>query len=177
MDDIFQDYNYKKLKSALKSSEFKIFLENKVKETLAEITDKNLVTKEHLNYKGIYRNNHKIVVDVNQKKIVISNRTNIPVDSLNVAVASNYPDGFDLAKAVEYGTGIVGANSEASGYASKDSWEYDINSHGDKGWTYIVNNTMVWTKGVEGRLIFEKSKQKIEQEFDKWLMEFVEKIL
>lgn len=176
MSDIFQEFDFKKIKSALKSNDFKIFLEKKVKEMLTEITDQNLNTKEHLNYKGIYRNNHKVVVDVNRKTITISNTTDIPVDSLNVSVASNYPNGFDLAKAVEYGTGVVGANSAASAYAGEDGWAYDINNHGDKGWTYIVNGTMVWTNGVTGTLIFEKTKQKIEQEFDSWVMEYIEKL-
>lgn len=175
MDDIFQEFDLKKLKSALNSNNFKVFLENKVKEILKEMTDKNLNTKEHLNYKGIYRNNHIVEVDINKKIIKISNSTDIPVDQLNVEVANNYPNGFDLAKAVEYGTGIVGANSMASGYASKDGWAYDINNHGDKGWTYVIDGNIVWTKGVTGTLIFEKSKQKIEEKFDGWVMEFIEK--
>ena len=82
MSDIFQEFDFKKIKSALKSNDFKSFLEKKVKEMLTEMTDQNLNTKEHLNYKGIYRNNHKVVVDVNRKTITISNTTDIPVDSL-----------------------------------------------------------------------------------------------
>lgn len=36
---------------------------------------------------------------------------------------------------LEFGTGIVGA-SKPHPEASKNGWRYDINKHGDKGWTF-----------------------------------------
>lgn len=55
----------------------------------------------------------------------------------------------DHAIYVEFGTGIVGAQSpnknNSIGYA------YDINNHGDKGWYYYDEDGIHWTKGMPSR--------------------------
>ena len=52
---------------------------------------------------------------------------------------------------VEYGTGVVGAESphpEAEG-----NWDYDVKHHGDEGWVYLNDNDgkYHWTKGFVSR--------------------------
>nr|DAM77426.1 MAG TPA: putative tail-component [Caudoviricetes sp.] len=56
--------------------------------------------------------------------------------------------GADYALFVEFGTGIVGARSP---HPEPENWQYDINSHGEKGWWYFdeKQNRYRWTKGQE----------------------------
>ena len=55
---------------------------------------------------------------------------------------------------VEYGTGIVGAGSPHPG-AEGVEWDYDVNSHGEKGWVYYAevdgNKRFRWTAGQPSR--------------------------
>lgn len=55
--------------------------------------------------------------------------------------------GSDYAIFVEYGTGVVGASSPHPEPAP--GWTYDVNAHGEKGWTYFdaKQNRYRWTKG------------------------------
>lgn len=52
----------------------------------------------------------------------------------------------EYAKYVEFGTGIEGSNSP---HPKKPSgWNYDINSHGEKGWVYTAKDGKTyWTRG------------------------------
>ena len=51
---------------------------------------------------------------------------------------------------VEYGTGVVGADS-AHPLAGAHGWQYDINNHGDSGWVYWSgrDGNWHWTKGQQ----------------------------
>ena len=51
---------------------------------------------------------------------------------------------------VEFGTGIVGANSPHPD-TSIANWKYDINQHGDMGWYYFKDGDWHWTKGMPSR--------------------------
>ena len=53
---------------------------------------------------------------------------------------------------VEYGTGIVGAESEQHPWADAIGWEPDANGHGEKGWLYYGWD-MKWhrTRGTPSR--------------------------
>lgn len=54
--------------------------------------------------------------------------------------------GADYAIFVEFGTGIVGANSP---HPEPESWNYDVNNHGENGWWYydFKQDRFRWTKG------------------------------
>lgn len=162
------------IQTSLKSKEFVEFIASKAKQVLEQVTSESLYADEEAKYIHRYRKNHQVVVNVDE--IILFNDTTIPTSELNPKIASNYPNGFDLAKAVEYGTGIVGATSEASAYASGADWAYDVNSHGSSGWFYMDNGTLVWTKGVRGRLIYLKTKQRIEKEIAGWVDEYISKM-
>lgn len=58
-----------------------------------------------------------------------------------IRVNSNY------AIFVEYGTGVVGASNPYP--VPAPGWKYDVNAHGEKGWTYFdeKQNRYRWTKG------------------------------
>lgn len=51
---------------------------------------------------------------------------------------------------VEYGTGMIGAESP---HPEPNGWEYDANGHGDKGWVYKNDNDgkFHWTRGYVSR--------------------------
>ena len=162
-----------KFTNALSSKEFMEYIGRKAKETLEQVTLENLTTtideeddSEH------YRRNHDMEIQDNQ--IILFNRTMVEFES-------KYGNGsysFDLAKAVEYGVGYTGANSEAAQYASEYGWEYDINEHGIAGWYYInKEGKRIKTSGYQGRLIFLKTKNRIEENINSWVEEYITKYL
>ena len=56
--------------------------------------------------------------------------------------------GSDHAAFVEYGTGVVGLESQAASPDRPSDWEYDKNGHGHYGWFYANGR---WTKGMPPR--------------------------
>ena len=67
--------------------------------------------------------------------------------------------GSDYAIFVEYGTGIVGANSPHPEPAP--GWSYDVNAHGEKGWAYFdeKQNRWRWTKGEPAHAFVYKTRE------------------
>lgn len=174
---------YKKWKKALSSKDFFDYIKEKCEKILDELTATSLNQDINNKYVHVYRNSHEVEVD--SDKIVISNNALVSLsqilaenytESSKIRLAENYADGFDLAKAVEYGTGIVGASSFASAYADKDNWQYDVNGHGENGWFYRSNGNIYWTKGYTGTLIYERAIQKIDEEVEDWIDEYLENI-
>ena len=165
------------MQTALKSKEFMEFIAEKAKETLLQVQSEKLITED----RGVdleYRRSHKYYV--NEDEIVLFNHANIPQSIMGDDYKEFYPNGFDLAKAVEYGTGIIGATkTEAEGLAKagSDGWQYDVRGHRYKGWFYKDDaGNKVWTKGYSGRLIYLTTKQRIEKNIGSWVYEYVENI-
>ena len=67
---------------------------------------------------------------------------------------------------VEYGTGIVGATSP---HPDPKGWQYDINSHGEKGWWYFNDRDQKWhwTKGFQSRPFMYNTVKELEREVRK----------
>jgi len=67
--------------------------------------------------------------------------------------------GSDYAIFVEYGTGIVGASNPHPEPAP--GWTYDVNEHGEKGWTYFdeKQNRYRWTKGQPASAFVYRTKE------------------
>ena len=61
---------------------------------------------------------------------------------------------------VEYGTGIVGANSPHA-EAAEDGVEYDRNNHGESGWNYPKDGRFYHTKGQPSRPFMLSARSKI----------------
>lgn len=148
------------------------FLGDKFMRSLYKNTNESLSTIDDLEISE-YAKNHQI--KIGKHYITLYNNTKADLSELSPEVAKNYPDGFSIAKAVEYGTGIVGAASEASSQA--EDWEYDINNHGEQGWFYVKNGKLYWTKGFEGRLIYYKTAEDIMEVLPAWLKNYVDKTL
>ena len=161
--------NIQNLKQALSEEKFIYYLCNKAYEELNKVTSEKLNSDEDGMYFHSYRSNHQKMVEGND--IYLWNETMIDLSFLSEATRANYPMGLSLAKVVEYGTGIVGANSEASKYAN--DWQYDVNNHGEKGWYYSdANGKLHFTKGIQGRLIFYETKRRVEENINQWVTEY-----
>lgn len=70
------------------------------------------------------------------------------------------------AKFVEFGTGIVGANSPHPD-TSIVGWKYDVNEHGEKGWFYFRDGEWHWTKGLPSRPFMYETALQLTQEIVK----------
>lgn len=162
------------LKKAYSGNELIKFISEKCYDVLLQVTRERLIPDEDGNRTHTYRNNHQMKVDNNT--ITLWNETVVDLDSLNLSpeTRANYPSKLSLAKIVEFGTGIVGANSQGAKYA--ENWEYDVNNHGYKGWVYVDENGQPrFTRGMEGKLIFYETKKRIEQNISSWLKEYMNK--
>lgn len=64
---------------------------------------------------------------------------------------------------VEFGTGIVG---EQSPHPDPQGWQYDVNSHGEKGWWYFNDRDQKWhwTKGFQSRPFMYNTVKELERE-------------
>ena len=61
---------------------------------------------------------------------------------------------------VEFGTGIVGAGSPHPTLP----WAYDVNGHGDKGWTYYKNDRFYWTAGQPAKPFMQTTARLLAEE-------------
>lgn len=158
------------LKTMFNSIEFMQYLGNKCKQTLDEVTSKNMSGDESNMVKD-YVDGHQLLVNV-KEIILYNNTTDNNLDGMSENTKANYPNGFSIAKAVEYGVGIVGASS-AGAKEAKD-WQYDLNNHNTKGWFYKTSNGLyAWSMGYEGRLIYLKTKLEIEQHIPQWIEDYI----
>lgn len=66
----------------------------------------------------------------------------------------------------EMGTGIMGANNPHPEPSKPfNSWQYDVNNHGEKGWKYPKSDgTFGWTKGLPSRHMFYDAFNQIKDE-------------
>ncbi len=158
----------KKLGDSIGSQEMMNYLGDKCERALYKTTYENLTTVEDLEVSE-YAKNHQKKIEGN--RIILSNGTMADLSGLSPETLANYPNGFSIAKAVEYGTGIVGATSEASAFA--DNWAYDVNQHGNSGWFYKKDGNIFWSKGFEGRLIYYKTAKEIKEKSNKWVSNYL----
>lgn len=162
------------INTLITSKNFLEYIGNKCKKELEKICVQNLTTLDEKTIDSsdyMKHNNLKIEKDT----IILYNNSKIDISSKNMkeTTKANYPAQLSLAKIVEYGIGYTG--NLRTDKSEVEDWEYDVNSHGYKGWYYIDDNGQtVWTNGFEGRLIYFKLKNKIEQNIDKWIKEYVE---
>ena len=146
------------------------FIEKKCNEELENICKQNLHSVENQDETSTYMSG--MHSEIKDGVIHIYNNSIIDVSSKNVSETTkqNYPNGLSLAKVVEYGIGYTGSFTNTNVI----DWEYDVNNHGEKGWYYQdKDGNFHWTNGFEGRLIFLKLKQKVKQNIQKWIYEYV----
>lgn len=158
------------ISDALQSKEFKNFILKKCRQELDDIIKSKLTDVEYEIAKTYPSANKTRVGD---DYIELYNDSMVDISDLSDKVAMNYVDGLSMAKLVEYGTGIVGQQSEASKYA--EDWAYDVNNHGYKGWFYEKDGIIYWSRGMEGKLIYHTLELRIQDKINDWVEEYIEK--
>ena len=67
---------------------------------------------------------------------------------------------------VEFGTGIVGENSEHHPATEAFGWQYDVNDHGEVGWLFPAEDgTYRRTRGQESRPFMYETALQLRDEF------------
>lgn len=161
----------------LASKEFKEYFANKMLDEVKQIADKEIARSYDEDF-SIYRNHFGKKIE--SSKIIIYNDAIVSVNQNEKSKfdISKYPNAqISLAKIVEYGIGATGKNTDRS-HDNDKSWEYDINNHGEQGWTYYGDDGQLHhTSGFEGKLIFYKLKQSVEKKAKQWITEYLGKQL
>ena len=160
------------ISGALQSDELMKFLGNKCMMELNRICNEKLndiknwdVFSEEVNK---YKANHKL--DVKQDELTISNDTMADLSHLSPSTLANYSEGFSIAKAIEFGTGILGTPDDESG------WETKVNSSRDynKNWSYERNGKLYWSNGFAGKFVYYELKTTVEKNIEDWINEYLE---
>ena len=167
LDEIEKIYTSKKL---LK------YIADKCQKELKNISEKSLSSinsKEDID-RSYYINNNKIDINYQDMEIIFYNNSKVDISKKNISPnkLSNYPLKLSLAQIVEFGIGYTGSiNSNKN---VNNSWQYDVNNHGYKGWYYKdeVGN-IHWTNGYAGRYIYLKLKQYIEKNINTWINDYI----
>lgn len=156
----------KKISSMKNDTKFQDFISDKCFKTLQRVTNERLIggtTNDELI--GEYSKNNKINKD--DDGFVLYNDTVIEVDD------PNYPNGFSIALAFEYGVGIVGEGTYNSDYFRP--WEYNVNNY-NFGWYFKKDGETQHTYGYMGFEIFRYTAEEINQNLNKWVEEYYKKI-
>ena len=90
-----------------------------------------------------------------------------------------YPDKLSLAELIEYGTGLVGAESSKH---TGDEWEYMANPNRDykDGWEWnneSYSNFPTPTMGQEGRYIYYQLAEYVKEHLESWVDEYIGKLI
>lgn len=149
---------------------FQKFIQEKVLRTAKEVTNRLLVggtTDDE--YIEEYKINHKIREF--DGGFILYNDTTIPTSMLPVSekTAENYPNGFCVALAFEYGIGIVGENDAKVG-----AWNYNVNNW-NFAWYYKKNDVLYSTYGYSGLEIYRNIAIEVEKNMASWVKEFINK--
>ena len=157
----YLDEIIKKTQLATKeSTNFLKFLEPKFIEIAKKVTSQRYVETTNDDYYTLYYNNHKTSISGNT--LILSNTTVIPKEELNIRNPKgkeNYPNGFSISIAFEYGTGVGGSNPNAK-----------------KKWFYYINETeTAETSGYKGMEIYRFIGEEIKKQMPNLIEEFYKK--
>lgn len=171
------DKDLSKLATIFETMEFKEFILEKAKKLLDDICKMNLPIDEDL---GVSSSDYLsgMSYEIEGDTIILGNTSWIDISAKNMSETTKekYPAQLSLSHIIEYGIGAVGAGSSYSGQA--DDWQFDVNNHGDNGWYYKdANGGIHWTRGFEGRYIFYKLSQNIEENIENWISEYLDENL
>lgn len=176
---------YNNVSKAISSMEFKQFLLDKCKLLRDEIMiERDIAHIEDVNDSAnqekvdAYTSGNK--EEISGDTITLYNDSVIDIQSTNTFFSTEYRDAFypselSLAELVEYGAGLVGADSSLN---TGEEWEYAVNSGRDysQGWYYKSDNGIPQsTQGSEGKYIYYYLTKAIEDNIEKWVEEFLDK--
>lgn len=103
---------------------------------------------------------------------ILYNDTVIPQSALTIQdkqKLANYPNGFSIALAFEFGVGIVGQNAPVDG-----AWQYNVNNY-NFYWFFKKNGQVYHTYGYQGMEIYRFTVEKIKSNLNNWLKEYLDK--
>jgi len=175
---------YQKIGNALNGIEFKHFILEKCKKAREEIMLERDISNIEENRDSV--NQEKVDAYTSGNKEEISGNTitlynDSVIDIPNTDTFFNevyrdthYPAELSLAELVEYGVGLVGADSSLN---TGDEWEYTANSSRDYslGWKYKSDNELpAYTKGSEGKYIYYYLARAIEDNINNWVEEYLD---
>lgn len=161
----------KKLKQMQIDKNFQDFIKRKCLETVIEVSKQRLqvgggaeqCTNEE--YFNEYIENHKIRDTDNG--FIIYNDLTVPA---NTTKPENYPNGFSIAMAFEYGVGIVGENANDN----PNAWAYNIHNY-QFGWVFKKGEEFFATYGYAGFEIYRFSAIEIQKQLPIWVKNYFSK--
>lgn len=165
------DYINKMLQMT-KDSKFQKFIQEKCLQTINEIAreriplyvgeDKN----PNLNLLEEYLLRNEI--EEIDNGFIIKNSFTLPTEMLAIGKnkIENYPNGFNIALAFEYGVGIVGENTPVEG-----AWEYNINNY-NIAWKFEEYGVSYTSWGYSGAEVYRYSKEEIKKNLKGWVNEY-----
>lgn len=179
--DITKDADLKKIllifdeyEKVFKTKKFKNFIANKCIKELRKIMSANLNNfgegEEHSVFKNKlkeYKKNN--IKEIGDDYILIYNETILTQEEMtwvSEKTRSNYPNGISISKIIEYGTGLQGT--------SQDDWQVNVNNH-NSSWSYKDPDNegrYKHTSGIEGRFIYYKLLQSVEENFEQWVLQY-----
>lgn len=176
---------YSEISKTLTSMEFKYFLLDKCKKARDEVMlERDIAHIEDVNDTAnqekvdAYTSGNK--EEISGNVITLYNDSIIDIGSTHTFFSEEYRDAFypselSLAELVEYGAGLVGADSSLD---TGDEWEYMANAGRDysEGWYYKSDNGIPeLTQGSEGKYIYYYLTKAIEDNIEDWVDEFLSK--
>lgn len=165
----FKKYvDYVKAMNSMKiDKKFQKFIQKKCLETVKQISNDRITnTTTDDEYIVEYKSRHKI--RETSDGFILYNDTILPTEMLPVSEknVNNYPNGFSIALAFEYGIGIVGQNS-----AKEGAWEYNVNNW-NFPWYYIKYGEKYSTYGYEGFEVYRFTAEEIKKNLKNWVKEY-----
>ena len=158
----------KKLRQMQSDKSFQHFIQDKCLETVKQISYQRLQTGSGAEqctndeYFSEYIQNHKIRETDNG--FILYNDLTVPA---NTSKPENYPNGFSIAMAFEYGVGIVGENANDN----PNAWTYNVNNY-QFGWVFKNGNEYFRTYGYAGFEIYRFSAIEIQKLLPSWVQEY-----
>ena len=168
LDKLKEHIEYvKKFATMQTDRDFQKYIQKKVLETVRQVTDERLVggtTDDE--YIEEYKIRHKI--RETDDGFILYNDTTIPTSMLPVSekTAQNYPNGFCIALAFEYGIGIVGQNDAKVG-----AWDYNVNNW-NFAWCYKKDGISYSTYGYSGFEIYRYTAERVINSLKTWVKEY-----
>lgn len=137
------------------------FLKEYSEVALGNIKNDDISSSEIEKYKKAHQ------LKIGDDYIILFNDTMADLSHLSPKTIANYPEGLSIAQLIEYGMGIYGSPQE--------DYETMVNPNRDysKEWSYKREEIIHRSMGTYGRFIYEALIDYFEQDFEKWVDEYL----
>lgn len=163
-----------KFAKLFESDEFKKFIGEKCLEEVKKLSAEriNNISAEDVTSQELSRYYQSHQLKIEDDYIIVYNNSKADLSEVSERTLANYPSGISLAKIVEFGTGIPGTSN------SEFDWATQVNPNRDygKGWIYSKDGQLHFTRGLEGRFIYNDLRKIVEKNFKDWVKEYIKKM-